>query len=83
MKDYDIKDLILLPELNNFIVNENNMEEESLINNFNYVKETDKSIIKNLPSEIDNNIIEEKKADNSISNHDNNIKKRFILLLKN
>ena len=62
MKDYDIKDLILLPELNNFIVNENNMEEESLINNFNYVKETDKSIIKNLPSEIDNNIVEEKKS---------------------
>ena len=73
MKDYDIKDVILLPELNNFIVNENNMEEVSLINNFNYVKETDKSIIKKLPSEIDNNIIEEKKADNSISNHDNNI----------
>lgn len=73
MKDYDIKDLILLPELNNFIVNENNMEQESLINNFNYVKENDKSIIKNLPSEIDNNVIEEKKANNSISNHDNNI----------
>lgn len=62
MKDYDIKDLILLPELNNFIVDENNMEQESLINNFNYVEENDKSFIKNLPSEIDNNIIEEKKS---------------------
>lgn len=82
MKDYDIKDLILLSELNNFIVNENNMEQESLINNFNYVKENDKNIIKNLPSEIDNNIIEEKKADNSISNHDNNIGKTKRIRIK-
>jgi hypothetical protein len=82
VKDYDIKDLILLPELNNFIVNENNMEQESLINNFNYVKENDKNIIKNLPSEIDNNIIEEKKADNSISNHDNNIGKAKGIRIK-
>ena len=63
VKDYDIKDLILLSELNNFIVNENNMEQESLIDNFNYVKENNKRIIKNLSSEIDNNnnIVEEKK----------------------
>ena len=35
------------------------------------MKKNDKIIIKNLPSEIDNNIVEEKKADNSVSNHDN------------
>ena len=48
----------------------NNKEQESLIDKFNYVKKNDKIIIKNLPSEIDNNIVEEKKADNSVSNHD-------------
>ena len=71
VKDYDIKDLILLPELNNFIVNENNMEQESLIDNFNYVKENNKRIIKNLSSEIDNNnnnyfcLIKNKEGDNN------------------
>ena len=71
VKDYDIKNLILLPELNNFIVNENNMEQESLIDNFNYVKENNKRIIKNLSSEIDNNnnnyfcLIKNKEGDNN------------------
>ena len=47
MKGYDIKDFILLPDVNNFSLNENNIKQEPLIDNFNYVKENDKIIIKN------------------------------------
>ena len=52
MKGYDIKDFILLPDVNNFSLNENNIKQEPLIDNFNYVKENDKIIIKNFLSKI-------------------------------
>ena len=71
VKDYGIKDFILLPDVDNFSVNENNIKQEPLVENFFYVKENDKIIIKNFPSKIDNNNEEENKADNSVSDHDN------------
>ena len=83
MKDYGIKDFILLPDVDNFSVNENNIRQEPLIDNFIYVKENDKVINKNFPSEIDNNE-EENKADNSVSDHDNiakSIKIKYLFIL--
>ena len=71
VKEYGIKDFILLPDVDNFSVNENNIKQESLVDSFNYVKENDKIIIKNFPSKIDYNNEEENKADNSVSDHDN------------
>jgi len=67
VKDYDIKDFIIQPDVNNLIMNENNIEQEPVLNDFNYEKKNDKIIIKNFPSEIDNNIVEDKNADNSVS----------------
>jgi hypothetical protein len=67
VKEYGIKDFILLPDVDNFSVNENNIKQESLVDSFNYVKENDKIIIKNFPSKIDNNNKEVNKADNSVS----------------
>ena len=71
VKDYVIKDFILLPDVDNFPVNKNNIKQESLVDSFNYVKKNDKIIIKNFPSKIVNNNEEENKADNSVSDHDN------------
>ena len=59
VKDYVIKDFILLPDVDNFSVNENNIKQESLVDSFNYAKKNDKIIIKNFPSKIVNNNEEE------------------------